>query len=484
MIPAMKFEDRKRAQRCGGTTPHPTRAQPPVSMAHRTQYRCACGGSCPRCGDALPIQTKVAAGDAADACEQEAERVADQVLSMPNPSIPPSPVEPVTLHGSRISVGRKKTGNTQERKHNALEGSSLTTPQTSVQPVGAGNRLDPQTRTYFERRFGYDFGHVRVRTDDAAAASARAVNARAFANRATLVFGKGEYSPNSSQGRRLIAHELAHVIQQSDAAPRDVAGREKPGCHPLVRHQLTPGSIQRAPLPCGIGMEGSIRDALDRAEVLRNGTIAGLNGLVEHMKRSFQTGVISPASGFLLVMRLLQRHFNFAERLSGKVIPTSGAEIAMDDVLKTRDSLLEIIRLLGLLNFDVALKCDADCGDADMGGRTVPGSGTVVICDHAFDCQMADGKLIIAYHEAIHGSDERFAGDVYRSDDSYPPEYERALKNADSLANFSYEFVNRGVANFEMCWAAEAGIVGDQDLNRRERRRLDRQLRKEEKEER
>jgi hypothetical protein len=66
-----------------------------------------------------------------------------------------------------------------------------------------------------EPRFGADFGHVRVHTDDRAAASARAVAARAYTVGSHLVFGDGTYSPGTTSGRRLLAHELAHVVQQS-----------------------------------------------------------------------------------------------------------------------------------------------------------------------------------------------------------------------------------------------------------------------------
>jgi outer membrane protein OmpA-like peptidoglycan-associated protein len=67
-----------------------------------------------------------------------------------------------------------------------------------------------------------DFSDVRLHTDSRAAESARAVNARAYTLGRNVVFGKDEYQPNSSQGRRLLAHELAHVLQQSDGGAAQV----------------------------------------------------------------------------------------------------------------------------------------------------------------------------------------------------------------------------------------------------------------------
>lgn len=82
-----------------------------------------------------------------------------------------------------------------------------------------GQPLDPATRAFFEPRFGYDFGAVRVHTNAQAAESARAVNALAYTVRGDVVFGPGQYTPGTSEGQRLLVHELTHVIQQGQAQP-------------------------------------------------------------------------------------------------------------------------------------------------------------------------------------------------------------------------------------------------------------------------
>jgi hypothetical protein len=80
-----------------------------------------------------------------------------------------------------------------------------------------GRPLDTSSRAFFETRFGQDFSRVRVHTDGKAAQSARAMDARAYTSGPNIVFGSGQYSPQSEEGRRLLAHELAHVVQQTTA---------------------------------------------------------------------------------------------------------------------------------------------------------------------------------------------------------------------------------------------------------------------------
>ena len=79
---------------------------------------------------------------------------------------------------------------------------------------GGGQPLDPATRSFFEPRFGQDFGSVRVHSDRTAADIAKSINARAFTLGNHVAMGSGEYHPNSQSGRRLLGHELTHVVQQ------------------------------------------------------------------------------------------------------------------------------------------------------------------------------------------------------------------------------------------------------------------------------
>ncbi len=87
-------------------------------------------------------------------------------------------------------------------------------PDTFLADLGPGQPLDGPTRAFFELRFGYDFSSVRMHREAKAAESARTVTALAYTVGNHVVFGAGQYAPESDAGRRLLAHELTHTIQQ------------------------------------------------------------------------------------------------------------------------------------------------------------------------------------------------------------------------------------------------------------------------------
>ncbi|HUG25837.1 DUF4157 domain-containing protein [Piscinibacter sp.] len=97
-------------------------------------------------------------------------------------------------------------------------------PRCSVAPAVSGGPLDTESRRFFEPRFNADFSQVRVHSDAAAAASARGLNADAYTTGNDIVFGAGRYVPGTPAGRRLLAHELAHVAQQARGMTADASG--------------------------------------------------------------------------------------------------------------------------------------------------------------------------------------------------------------------------------------------------------------------
>ena len=97
-----------------------------------------------------------------------------------------------------------------------------------------GRPLDTAARSFFEPRFGHDFSAVRVHVGADATASVRAVNARAFTVGSDLVFGPGEYAPDTARGRHLMAHELTHVLQQGGGGPRGSAPGDAPSLQPKL----------------------------------------------------------------------------------------------------------------------------------------------------------------------------------------------------------------------------------------------------------
>ncbi len=78
-----------------------------------------------------------------------------------------------------------------------------------------GQPLDASTRAFMEPHFGHDFSRVRVHTDTRSGVAANFINARAFTASNEIVFGQGEYAPHTESGRRLISHELTHIVQQN-----------------------------------------------------------------------------------------------------------------------------------------------------------------------------------------------------------------------------------------------------------------------------
>src|SRR5262249_12252937 len=90
--------------------------------------------------------------------------------------------------------------------------------------------LEGQAREFMESRFGHDFGQVRVHSDARAAASAQAVNALAYTVGRNIVFAQGQYAPGTAQGRRVLAHELTHAVQQG------LSARQAPGTLAMTDH--------------------------------------------------------------------------------------------------------------------------------------------------------------------------------------------------------------------------------------------------------
>ena len=124
---------------------------------------------------------------------------------------------------------------------------------------GAGRALDPVVRSRMEAGFGADFSGVRVHTGGEAAALSGALGARAFTTGRDVFFGAGQFDPGSSGGRELIAHELTHVIQQSDAPALDAKLEVGSTSDPAEREadEVARTVIRR---------EGSIRDEDEERE--------------------------------------------------------------------------------------------------------------------------------------------------------------------------------------------------------------------------
>jgi hypothetical protein len=157
------------------------------------------------------LQTKLRINAPGDICEQEADRIAEQVLAKPAyPDLSSAPPH--------------------VQRHTGQAAGKADMVPASVDHVlaSSGSPLDPALRQDMEQRFGHDFSAVRVHSDGPAAQSARDVTARAYTVGNNIVFGEGQYVPATRHGRRLIAHELTHVVQSSRAVGI-TAGSALPG---------------------------------------------------------------------------------------------------------------------------------------------------------------------------------------------------------------------------------------------------------------
>jgi hypothetical protein len=184
------------------------------------QRKCACGssagasGSCAECQSQREglLQTKLQIGEPGDRYEQEAERVAEQVMRMPEPTI----LSDVESEKEGI-FKRKAIANpiaSLQRDSNAQDQFSEVPSIVHEVLQSPGQSLDPVTRAFMEPRFGQDFSQVHVHTDTKSAESAKALNSQAYTIGRDVVFGTGKYAPRTDKGKHLLAHELTHVVQQ------------------------------------------------------------------------------------------------------------------------------------------------------------------------------------------------------------------------------------------------------------------------------
>jgi hypothetical protein len=197
------------------------------------------------------VQAKLTVSHPADSAELEADRMADTVMQMPasQPAIDRDKDPAVQRACNKCAEEEKKAAPAPEVKEEEKVGPKLdrealeqktdeeeetlqaksqsgqvpqVTPElhAQIQSVhGGGAPLARDARDFFEPRFGVDLSTVRVQTGSQAAGVARQLDARAFTVGNNITFGAGQYQPSSSEGRKLIAHELTHVIQQGGAGP-------------------------------------------------------------------------------------------------------------------------------------------------------------------------------------------------------------------------------------------------------------------------
>lgn len=217
--------------------PTPTRGA--TSAAGLLQRKCACDGKagvkgdCDQCSEKRRrgLQPKLRVGPPSDHFEREADRVADEVMRG-------------RAHGPTLADAAGPQRRAVTPVGSGPSGEMDAPPAVQRALDSTGRPLDPSTRTFMEERFGHDFGRVRVHADEHADASAHAVDALAYTVGDNVVFAAGQYAPHTTEGRRLLAHELTHVLQQGGG------GRAAAGAAGRVQSRPREGAVlQRQPKP-------------------------------------------------------------------------------------------------------------------------------------------------------------------------------------------------------------------------------------------
>lgn len=187
----------------------------------------------------LLIQPKLSVNTPGDEYEQEADAMADKIMWMQDGPVKAN-LSPVKIQRKCATCGKEEEveekGETEtdplptiqrkcaaceekEEKQLQRKEANNNTPVVSanVQQViqSQGKPLDQSTRSFMESRFGFDFGKVQIHNDSLAHQSAKDINALAYTHHHHIAFGAGQYQPQTQSGKKLLAHELTHVVQQN-----------------------------------------------------------------------------------------------------------------------------------------------------------------------------------------------------------------------------------------------------------------------------
>ncbi|WP_158860101.1 eCIS core domain-containing protein [Lunatibacter salilacus] len=166
------------------------------------------------------IQPKLTINQPNDIYEQEADSMADKVMRMTDHENMSQP-----FFRPRVSSLQRKCAHCEEEENNLQrkEVNNEKTPQNNgldsyVSQLNSGGKpLSNEVRNFYEPRFAYDFSDVKIHTDNVAAKSAQSINSLAYTSGNHIVFNNNQYSPGTDSGKKLLAHELTHVVQQQAA---------------------------------------------------------------------------------------------------------------------------------------------------------------------------------------------------------------------------------------------------------------------------
>jgi hypothetical protein len=282
----------------------------------------------------LKIQSKLKINTPGDIYEEEAERIANEVIETPANSVLNLPARPI-------------------QRFEGQSNPQVDVSSTSVERVLAspGRPLEPVFRRDMEQRLGHDFSKVRVHTDVIAEQSALDLNAHAYTVGNNIVFGAGKFAPLTHDGRRLIAHELTHVVQQSFISD---AGRVGP-THgtPVAQRQTAPasqGPIQQTPARQTPAPQAPASKAATQLEIDTYTNVVAAQNELEQLIADFKTG----KSGFDKehmeeIKRKLERAFHYLREAWRKQVTVEdypGLGAAMASYSRARKKVGEYVAFL------------------------------------------------------------------------------------------------------------------------------------------
>ena len=284
------------------------------------------------------IQAKLAVSRPGDMDEQEADRVAAAVVSSVSSPVVQRKCS-ACASGATCPKCEEEQGSVVKRKtDNAAKGPASIASYNSL-GLGAGQPLEASTRALMERSLDHDFRDVRVHTDSRAAESAASINAHAYTIGQHMAFGAGQYMPDTNEGKRLLAHELVHVIQQRD-------------------HSITDGIIQRDPdPPTDLPIQGNAPPTMNNSRSGGNGVQVQIISLDDYAMMTGQSPEQLP---------------------EGEYVPATDIEVAERDPL----------------NWEPA--AGMAIARPPMPGLPIPNNATGVLWEgaHLSDFAVVDGKVV------------------------------------------------------------------------------------------
>jgi hypothetical protein len=400
-----------RAKALGGRSPSIS----PLSTGQPLiQRQCACGGGCPRCKDNLTLQTKLKISEPGDQYEQEADRIADQVMRMPKPTIQrqmesKEEEEGMVQRKARTIPLRQIYSSSSWQKATSPEnqsdnGNDVAPPIIDEVLRSPGQPLDQSTRTFFEPRFGQDFSHIRVHTDMQAALSAQSVGALAYAaGGAHIAFDIGQYTPATDSGKVLLAHELAHTLQQT--APQN-------------SYRPTEAVLSRrvASVNCPANQFGAADNPRGDLETADQMAIDLSNQMAQDLAADAQTVQNGIPNDLSATLQAFEDHFGlpvavgagFLNRLTGVVRPTQETALREELSILSR-RFAGVARLMsqglsyncpgnGSLSLRGCLPGTCDGSDA----FSCPGNSLVAICTNFWSDFDDTARAQILIHESFH----------------------------------------------------------------------------------